>query len=48
MSRAVELHRVLDGIGRVAIAVSGGVDSMTLAELTAEPTSPATPLAGIH
>lgn len=26
-----ELHRVLDGIGRVAIAVSGGVDSMTLA-----------------
>jgi uncharacterized protein len=29
--RAAELHRVLDGIGRVAIAVSGGVDSMTLA-----------------
>jgi uncharacterized protein len=26
-----ELHRVLDGIGRVAVAVSGGVDSMTLA-----------------
>jgi len=26
-----DLHRVLDGIGRVAIAVSGGVDSMTLA-----------------
>jgi uncharacterized protein len=26
-----ELHQVLDGIGRVAIAVSGGVDSMTLA-----------------
>ena len=26
-----ELDRVLDGIGRVAIAVSGGVDSMTLA-----------------
>jgi uncharacterized protein len=29
--RAAELHRVLDGIGRVAVAVSGGVDSMTLA-----------------
>ena len=26
-----ELHRALDAIGRVAIAVSGGVDSMTLA-----------------
>ena len=26
-----ELHRVLDGIGRVSVAVSGGVDSMTLA-----------------
>jgi pyridinium-3,5-biscarboxylic acid mononucleotide sulfurtransferase len=26
-----ELERVLDGIGRVAVAVSGGVDSMTLA-----------------
>jgi pyridinium-3,5-biscarboxylic acid mononucleotide sulfurtransferase len=26
-----ELQRVLDGIGRVAVAVSGGVDSMTLA-----------------
>jgi pyridinium-3,5-biscarboxylic acid mononucleotide sulfurtransferase len=31
MSKAAELHRVLDGIGRVAVAVSGGVDSMTLA-----------------
>jgi pyridinium-3,5-biscarboxylic acid mononucleotide sulfurtransferase len=29
--RAAELQRVLEGIGRVAIAVSGGVDSMTLA-----------------
>jgi pyridinium-3,5-biscarboxylic acid mononucleotide sulfurtransferase len=31
MSGTAELHRVLDGIGRIAIAVSGGVDSMTLA-----------------
>jgi pyridinium-3,5-biscarboxylic acid mononucleotide sulfurtransferase len=31
MTNAAELHAVLDGIGRVAIAVSGGVDSMTLA-----------------
>jgi pyridinium-3,5-biscarboxylic acid mononucleotide sulfurtransferase len=29
--RTAELHRVLHSIGRVAIAVSGGVDSMTLA-----------------
>ena len=28
---AAALERVLDGIGRVAVAVSGGVDSMTLA-----------------
>ena len=28
---AAELDRVLDGIGRIAVAVSGGVDSMTLA-----------------
>ena len=28
---SAELHRVLDGIGRLAVAVSGGVDSMTLA-----------------
>jgi uncharacterized protein len=31
MTNAAELHQMLDGIGRVAIAVSGGVDSMTLA-----------------
>ena len=30
-SRIAALERVLDGIGRVAVAVSGGVDSMTLA-----------------
>jgi uncharacterized protein len=30
-SRAAELHPVLDGMGEVAVAVSGGVDSMTLA-----------------
>jgi pyridinium-3,5-biscarboxylic acid mononucleotide sulfurtransferase len=31
MTNTAELREVLDGIGRVAIAVSGGVDSMTLA-----------------
>jgi uncharacterized protein len=31
VSKAAELDAVLDGIGRVAVAVSGGVDSMTLA-----------------
>ena len=30
-SRIAALERVLEGIGRVAVAVSGGVDSMTLA-----------------
>ena len=30
-SRIAALERLLDGIGRVAVAVSGGVDSMTLA-----------------
>jgi len=30
-SRAADLHAVLDGMGDVAVAVSGGVDSMTLA-----------------
>jgi pyridinium-3,5-biscarboxylic acid mononucleotide sulfurtransferase len=33
-SRAADLHVVLDGIGDVAVAVSGGVDSMTLAVVT--------------
>jgi pyridinium-3,5-biscarboxylic acid mononucleotide sulfurtransferase len=33
-SRAAELRAVVDGMGEVAVAVSGGVDSMTLAVVT--------------
>ncbi len=33
-TRLGDLHDVLDGFGRIAVAVSGGVDSMTLATVT--------------
>ena len=35
-------------VQKVQAGITHVLDSMTLAELTAEPTSPATPLAGIH
>ena len=37
LSKAAELDAVLAGIGAVAVAVSGGVDSMTLAVVGGAP-----------